>query len=94
MKYIKATASSNFGNMFSVLIASTFLPFLPMLPLQILFLNLIYDVSCISLPWDQMDKEYLTEPKKWKASSIGKFMAYFGPTSSIFDITTYLLMYL
>ena len=93
MKYIKATASSNFGNMFSVLIASTFLPFLPMLPLQILFLNLIYDVSCISLPWDQMDKEYLTEPKKWKASSIGKFMAYFGPTSSIFDITTYLLMY-
>ena len=93
MKYIKATASSNFGNMFSVLIASTFLPFLPMLPLQILFLNLIYDVSCISLPWDQMDKEYLTEPKKWKASSIGKFMVYFGPTSSIFDITTYLLMY-
>lgn len=93
MKYIKATASSNFGNMFSVLIASTFLPFLPMLPLQILFLNLIYDVSCISLPWDQMDTEYLNEPKKWKASSIGKFMVYFGPTSSIFDITTYLLMY-
>lgn len=93
MKYIKATASSNFGNMFSVLVASTFLPFLPMLPLQILFLNLIYDVSCISLPWDKMDKKYLHEPKKWEASSIGKFMVYFGPTSSIFDITTYLLMY-
>lgn len=93
MKYIKATASSNFGNMFSVLVASTFLPFLPMLPLQILFLNLIYDVSCISLPWDRMDKEYLHEPKKWEASSIGKFMVYFGPTSSVFDITTYLLMY-
>lgn len=93
MKYIKATASSNFGNMFSVLIASTFLPFLPMLPLQLLFLNLIYDVSCISLPWDRMDKEYLDEPKKWNASSIGEFMVYFGPTSSIFDITTYLLMY-
>lgn len=93
MKYIKATASSNFGNMFSVLVASTFLPFLPMLPLQILFLNLIYDVSCISLPWDKMDNEYLDEPKKWDASSIGKFMVYFGPTSSIFDITTYLLMY-
>ena len=93
MKYIKATASSNFGNMFSVLVASTFLPFLPMLSLQILFLNLIYDVSCISLPWDKMDKEYLHEPKKWEASSIGKFMVYFGPTSSIFDITTYLLMY-
>lgn len=93
MKYIKATASSNFGNMFSVLVASTFLPFLPMLPLQILFLNLIYDVSCISLPWDRMDKEYLHEPKKWEASSIGKFMVYLGPTSSVFDITTYLLMY-
>ncbi|OQO71099.1 magnesium-translocating P-type ATPase [Enterococcus villorum] len=93
MKYIKATASSNFGNMFSVLVASTFLPFLPMLTLQILFLNLIYDVSCISLPWDKMDNEYLDEPKKWDASSIGKFMVYFGPTSSIFDITTYLLMY-
>lgn len=93
MKYIKATASSNFGNMFSVIVASTFLPFLPMLPLQILFLNLIYDVSCISLPWDRMDKEYLHEPKKWEASSIGKFMVYFGPTSSVFDITTYLLMY-
>ncbi len=93
MKYIKATASSNFGNMFSVLVASTFLPFLPMLPLQILFLYFFYDVSCISLPWDKMDKEYLHEPKKWEASSIGKFMVYFGPTSSIFDITTYLLMY-
>lgn len=63
MKYIKATASSNFGNMFSVLVASSFLPFLPMLPLQILFLNLIYDISCISIPWDRMDKEYLEKPK-------------------------------
>ncbi|MDR1606216.1 MAG: magnesium-translocating P-type ATPase [Streptococcaceae bacterium] len=93
MKYIKATASSNFGNMFSVLAASTFLPFLPMLPLQILFLNLIYDISCVSIPWDQMDKAYLAQPKKWDASSIGKFMVWFGPTSSIFDVTTYLLMY-
>ncbi len=71
MKYIKATASSNFGNMFSVLVASTFLPFLPMLPLQILFLNLIYDVSCISLPWDKMDKEYLHEPKNGKHQALG-----------------------
>lgn len=93
MKYIKATASSNFGNMFSVLVASSFLPFLPMLPLQILFLNLIYDISCISIPWDRMDKEYLEKPKKWTAFSIGKFMVWLGPTSSIFDITTYLLMY-
>ncbi|MBE9897057.1 magnesium-translocating P-type ATPase [Enterococcus casseliflavus] len=93
MKYIKATASSNFGNMFSVLVASTFLPFLPMLPLQILFLNLIYDISCVSIPWDHMDKEYLDKPKRWDASSIGKFMVWLGPTSSVFDITTYLLMY-
>lgn len=93
MKYIKATASSNFGNMFSVLVASTFLPFLPMLPLQILFLNLIYDISCVSIPWDHMDREYLDEPKRWEASSIGKFMIWLGPTSSVFDITTYLLMY-
>lgn len=93
MKYIKATASSNFGNMFSVLVASTFLPFLPMLPLQILFLNLIYDISCVSIPWDHMDKEYLEKPKRWQASSIGKFMVWLGPTSSVFDITTYLLMY-
>lgn len=93
MKYIKATASSNFGNMFSVLVASTFLPFLPMLPLQILFLNLIYDISCVSIPWDHMDREYLDEPKRWEASSIGKFMIWLGPTSSVFDITSYLLMY-
>lgn len=93
MKYIKATASSNFGNMFSVLVASTFLPFLPMLPLQLLFLNLIYDISCISIPWDKMDQEYLAKPKKWQAQSIGKFMIWFGPTSSVFDITTYLAMY-
>lgn len=93
MKYIKATASSNFGNMFSVLVASMFLPFLPMFPIQILFLNLIYDISCMSIPWDKMDSEYLKTPKKWDATSIGKFMVWFGPTSSIFDITTYLLMY-
>lgn len=93
MKYIKATASSNFGNMFSVLIASTFLPFLPMLPLQLLFLNMIYDISCISIPWDKMDKEYLDEPKSWISANIGKFMLWIGPTSSVFDITTYLLMY-
>ncbi|MEE6725465.1 magnesium-translocating P-type ATPase, partial [Pediococcus acidilactici] len=93
MKYIKATASSNFGNMFSVLIASIFLPFLPMLPLQILLLNFIYDLSCMSVPWDTMDKDYLEKPKKWRVNSIGKFMVWFGPTSSIFDITTYLLMF-
>ncbi|MDR2976028.1 MAG: magnesium-translocating P-type ATPase [Streptococcaceae bacterium] len=93
IKYIKMTASSNFGNMFSVLIASAFLPFLPMLPLHVILLNLIYDLSCTAIPWDNVDKEYLAVPRKWDASSIGKFMLCIGPTSSVFDICTYLLMY-
>ncbi len=93
MKYIKATTSSNFGNVFSVLIASVFLPFLPMLPIQLLFLGLIYEISSMSIPWDNMDKEYLYKPKKWEAASIQKFMIWFGPTSSIFDLTTFLIMF-
>ncbi|MBP2099726.1 magnesium-translocating P-type ATPase [Enterococcus rivorum] len=93
MKYVKMTASSNFGNMFSVVVASIFLPFLPMFPIQLLFLNLIYDISCMSIPWDNMDSDYLEQPKKWDASRIGSFMRWLGPTSSVFDITTYLLMY-
>ncbi|MEG1045426.1 magnesium-translocating P-type ATPase [Carnobacterium sp.] len=93
IKYIKMTASSNFGNMFSVLVGSAFLPFLPILPIQVLFLNLIYDISCISIPWDNVDKEYLEKPRKWDSSSIGSFMKWIGPTSSVFDITTYLLMF-
>ncbi|MDR3075916.1 MAG: magnesium-translocating P-type ATPase [Synergistaceae bacterium] len=93
IKYIKMTASSNFGNMLSVLIASAFLPFLPMLPLQILILNLIYDLSCTTIPWDNVDPDYLKCPRKWDASSIVKFMLWIGPTSSVFDITTYALMF-
>lgn len=93
IKYIKMTASSNFGNMFSVLVASAFLPFLPMLAIQLIVLNLIYDISCISIPWDHMDEEFLKKPRKWDASSIGSFMAWIGPTSSVFDIVTYILMY-
>ena len=93
IKYIKMTASSNFGNMFSVLAASAFLPFLPMLPIHLILLNLIYDLSCTAIPWDNVDKEYLAVPRKWDASSIGKFMIWIGPTSSVFDITTYMLMY-
>jgi Mg2+-importing ATPase len=93
IKYIKMTASSNFGNMFSVLAASWFLPFLPMLPLQILVLNLIYDISCITMPWDNVDDEFLRVPRNWDASSIGKFMIWLGPTSSVFDIVTYLLLF-
>ncbi|MEG1606027.1 MAG: magnesium-translocating P-type ATPase [Clostridia bacterium] len=93
IKYIKMTASSNFGNMLSVVVASAFLPFLPMKPLQILILNLIYDLTCISIPWDNMDEAYLKAPRKWDASSIGKFMLWIGPVSSVFDILTYLTMF-
>lgn len=93
IKYVKLTISSNFGNMFSVLAASVFLPFLPMTPLQILTLNLIYDISCTSIPWDNVDKEFLRRPKTWDASSLSRFMLWLGPTSSIFDLTTYALMY-
>lgn len=93
IKYIKMTASSNFGNMFSVLVASIFLPFLPMLPIQLLMLNLIYDISCIAIPWDNVDEDYIKVPRKWDSSSISKFMFWIGPTSSVFDIATYALMY-
>ncbi len=93
IKYIKMTASSNFGNMFSVLAASAFLPFLPMESIHLILLNLIYDISCIAIPWDNVDKEFLAKPRKWDASSIGKFMIWIGPTSSVFDIVTYILMY-
>ena len=93
IKYIKMTASSNFGNMFSVLAASALLPFLPMASIQLLLLNLIYDLSCTAIPWDNVDEEYLRVPRKWDASSVGSFMLWIGPASSIFDFTTYLFMY-
>lgn len=93
IKYIKMTTSSNFGNVFSVLVASSFLPFLPMLPLQLLLQNMLYDISQTSIPWDNVDKEYLAVPRKWDASSIAKFMLFIGPTSSIFDIVTFLVMW-
>ncbi len=93
VKYIKMTASSNFGNMFSMIGASALLPFLPMLPLQILTQNLLYDVSQSSIPWDTMDKDFLEKPKKWEAGSIKKFMLYIGPLSSIFDYVTFAVMF-
>ncbi len=89
----RITASSNFGNMLSVLAASAFLPFLPMASLHLILLNLIYDASCTAMSWDSVDAEYLKKPRKWDASGIGRFMVWFGPTSSLFDIATYLLMY-
>ncbi|CNG08489.1 Mg(2+) transport ATPase protein B [Yersinia enterocolitica] len=93
IKYLNMTASSNFGNVFSVLVASAFIPFLPMLAIHLLLQNLMYDISQLSLPWDKMDKEFLRKPRKWDAKNIGRFMLWIGPTSSIFDITTFALMW-
>jgi Mg2+-importing ATPase len=78
MKYLCMTASSNFGNVFSVLVASAFIPFLPMLAIHLLLQNLMYDFSQLSLPWDRMDKEFLRKPRKWDARNIGRFMLWIG----------------
>jgi len=93
IKYIKMTASSNFGNVFSVLIASIFLPFLPMLPIQLLVQNLLYDISQVSIPWDDVDADFLKQPRKWDASGLARFMVCIGPISSIFDVVTFLVMW-
>lgn len=93
LKYIKMTASSNFGNVFSVLIASAFLPFLPMLPIHLLVQNLLYDVSQIAIPFDHVDEEALQQPQQWQPKEIGRFMIFFGPISSIFDILTFAMMW-
>jgi len=93
VKYIKMTASSNFGNMFSVLVASAFLPFLPMLAIQILINNLLYDISQISIPWDRMDEDWLKKPRQWSIGGLAWFMVLIGPISSIFDITTFFGMW-
>ena len=92
-KYIKMTVSSNFGNIFSLLFASIFLPFLPMAPVHLIVLNLVYDLSCIALPFDNVDSEFLKKPRIWSANSITRFMAWIGPISSIFDVLTYLALY-
>ena len=93
VKYIKMTASSNFGNVFSVLVASAFIPFLPMAALQLLIQNLLYDLSQLSLPWDNMDKEFVQQPRKWDAPSLARFMIFVGPISSVFDISTFGLLW-
>ncbi|MEO7066950.1 MAG: magnesium-translocating P-type ATPase [Rhodanobacter sp.] len=93
IKYIKMTASSNFGNVLSMLVASLFLPFLPLLPLQILVLNLLYDISQLSIPFDRMDDDYLKIPQRWDAGDIGRFMVWIGPASSVFDMTTFALLW-
>jgi len=91
-KYIKMGASSNFGNMFSVLGASLFLPFLPMAPIQVLTNNLLYDFSQTAIPTDNVDEEYLASPRRWDIDNIFKFMIFIGPISSIFDYATYAMM--
>jgi Mg2+-importing ATPase len=93
VKYIKMGASSNFGNMFSVVGGAYFLPFLPMAPIQVLVNNLLYDFSQVGIPLDNVDEEYLTKPRRWNIKSIRNFMIFIGPISSIFDYATFLLMW-
>lgn len=93
LKYIKISASSNFGNILSIVCASAFLPFLPMTSLQILLLNLLYDVLCIILPWDNVDEEETLSPRDWSGKTLGRFMLSFGPISSLFDMATFLFLY-
>ncbi|MDI9589551.1 MAG: magnesium-translocating P-type ATPase [Acidobacteriota bacterium] len=92
-KYVKMTASSNFGNVFSVLVASAFLPFLPMTAVQLLFLNFVYDLTCIAIPWDAVDEEDLRSPRTWDAESLSAFMRWMGPVSSVFDVVTFVLLF-
>ncbi|WP_329314875.1 magnesium-translocating P-type ATPase [Streptomyces sp. NBC_01278] len=93
IKYIKMTASSNFGNVFSVLVASAFIPFQPMLAIMLLVQNLVYDIAQLATPWDRMDEEYLRGPRNWDAKGVGRFMVCIGPISSIFDITMFVIMW-
>jgi P-type Mg2+ transporter len=92
VKYVKMGASSNFGNMISLTVAVLFLPFLPMLPIQILLNNFLYDISQVTLPSDNVDKEYLKKPEPWNIKFIEKFMLFIGPLSSIFDILTFVVL--
>ncbi|MEU9715436.1 magnesium-translocating P-type ATPase [Streptomyces sp. NPDC047976] len=93
IKYIKMTASSNFGNVFSVLVASAFIPFQPMLAIMLLVQNLVYDISQLATPWDRMDEEYLRKPRNWDAKGIFRFMVSIGPISSVFDIAMFVIMW-
>ncbi|MHC4038331.1 magnesium-translocating P-type ATPase [Streptococcus sp. KHUD_017] len=92
-KYINMTVSSNFGNIFSLLVASIFLPFLPMAPVHLIVLNLVYDLSCVALPFDNVDQDFLKQPHTWEAKSITRFMVWMGPISSVFDILTFIFLY-
>ncbi|MDD2546884.1 MAG: magnesium-translocating P-type ATPase [Burkholderiaceae bacterium] len=93
LKYIRMTASSNFGNVFSVLVACAFLPFLPMLPMHLLVQNLLYDFSQSAIPFDNVDEELMRQPLHWNPGDLGRFMVFFGPISSVFDLLTFALMW-
>ena len=93
VKYIRMGASSNFGNMFSVVGASYLLPFLPMLPVQVLTNNLLYDFSQTGIPTDNVDEELIVKPLKWNINTVKRFMVFIGPVSSIFDYATFALMW-
>ncbi len=93
LKYIRMTASSNFGNVFSVLVASIALPFLPMLPLHLLVQNLLYDISQVAIPLDNVDAEQVRRPLQWNPAGIRRFMLFFGPLSSIFDLVTFAVLW-
>ena len=93
MKYIKMASSGNFGNIISIIFASLFLPFLPMLPVQLLAQNLLNDFAQIGMPFDNVDEEYLIEPKSWDTGSVSNFMRWLGPVSSIFDILCFLILW-
>ena len=92
IKYIRMGASSNFGNMFSVLGASAFLPYIPMAPIQVLTNNLLYDFSQVPIPTDAVDDEQVARPRPWNIAEITRFILYIGPISSIFDYTTFFVM--
>jgi Mg2+-importing ATPase len=92
LKYIKMGASSNFGNMFSVIGASAFLPFLPMKPVQVLTNNLLYDFSQVPIPTDNVDEEFVAKPSPWSMRELARFIVFIGPISSVFDYTTYFMM--
>ena len=93
IKYVKMTVSSNFGNIASVLVAAALLPFLPMTAVQLLLLNLIYDLTCTAVPWDNVDEDAIRSPRRWDTVSVRRFMVAFGPLSSIFDILTFAVLF-
>ena len=92
-KYIKITASSNLGNIIAIVFASVFLPFFPMTSIQILLLNMLYDILCLVLPWDRVDDDICRKPLRWSGHTLSRFMMYFGPVSSVFDILTFAFLF-